>query len=277
MPIMVYDNQDAVPEDVRKDATEIKDGDNKGKWSINLVSRKSLEQFRDNNVAISEKHRLQGETVSKFKGLLGVADDADPDFTALETALAELRETEKGVKDGKLKKSDEIDAEVTKRMELRSSQYQASLAEVNKKLGLVEQAKKDADLALDRTYIDRQVVDAAMAEKLGVHPSAVSDLIQQAYKVFKVEGANKELRPYDHNGAQIYALDGVTPRTVAEWVDFDARKRWPHYFKQSTGGGAAGGDGNKAFGGLSEAEFNKLPPEVRLARWNEANPAGGKK
>lgn len=273
MPILIYDNQEAVPDDVRKDATEVKEGDNKGKWQINLVSRKGLEQFRDNNVQLSEKNRLAAEALSQFRALHGVKDDEELDFAALTTQLTELRATEQGVKDGKIKKSEDIDRVVAERMELANKEHQAAVLDLNQKLGAIRAAKEQADVALDRTYIDREVSAAALSDKLGVHPSAVADLTLRAYEAFEVQKDKTLLNK--KNGTVQYGLDGQTPRSVAEWINNDARERWPHYFKQSAGGGAGGGDGTKNFGGMAEADFLKLPPDQRLAIWNKANPSGG--
>lgn len=276
MPIIVYDNQDAVPEDVRKDATEIKEGDNKGKWSINLVSRKSLESFRDKNIEVAEKLRLEGETVGKFRALHGLKAEEALDFEALGKTVTELTETFKLVGDGKLKKSEEIENVVKARMEIATGQHATVVAGLNQTLAAEKAAREGAEKALDRTHIDREVNSAGLSDKLGVHPSALNDITQRAYAVFNVEkdaSGNVTLMP-KANGAILYGKDGVTPRSIAEWIDHDVRNSWPHYFKQSTGGGAHGGNGNQSFGGLSEAEFNKLPPEERLRRHNAANPGG---
>lgn len=270
MPIIVYDTQDLVPDDVRKDATEIKEGDGKGKWQVNLVSRKSLESFRDKNIEVAEKLRLTEETVGKFKGLLGIKVDEAPDFEAVGKHVGELTETFKLVGDGKLKKSEEIENVVKQRMEIATGQHTTVVAGLNQQLAGEKTARENAEKALDRTHIDREVASAGLSEKLGVHPSALNDITQRAYAVFNVEkdaSGNIQLMP-KQSGAVLYGKDGVTPRSVAEWIDHDVRNSWPHYFKQSTGGGANGGAGSQSYGGLSEVEFNKLPPEERLRRHN---------
>ena len=276
MPILTYDNQDAVPEDVRKDATEIKEGDNKGKWQVNLVSRKSLESFRDKNIEVSEKLRLESETVGKFRGLLGLKADDALDFEKLGTHVGELNETFKLVGDGKIKKTEDIENTVKARMEIAQRDFDKAVAGLNQQLAAEKLGKEAAEKALDRTHIDREVASAGLSEKLGVHPSAINDITQRAYAVFNIEkdpDGSVRLLP-KINGVPVYGKDGTSPRSVAEWIDNDVRATWPHYFKQSTGGGAGHGDSQRTYGGLSEAEFNKLPPEERLRRHNQANPAG---
>lgn len=272
MPILFYDSQDAVPEDVRDAAAEIKDGDNKGKWQVNLVSRKSLEKFRDNNTELANKLKDAEDLVGKFKGVAG-GDPTKFNFDEFTAALAELRETDKLVKDGKVKKSEEIEAIVRERMEIAIKNHGDAVLELNQRLAAEKQAREKAEKDLDKTYIDAEVRNACLNEKLGVHPSAVGDIIQRAYAVYTVE-KDKSLVPLDKHNQIIRGEDGVTPRTVQEWLEHDVRKNCPHYFKQSQGGGAGGGDGNKSFGGLSKEEFNKLSPDKRLAIINAQNPAG---
>src|SRR5690606_2594358 len=90
MPIIFYDSKDAVPADVAEYATEVKeDGDNKGKWSVNLVPRKKLEEFRDSNVEKAAKlQEAENQRRVAFE-LLGVkpeefdADKVREDLAAL--------------------------------------------------------------------------------------------------------------------------------------------------------------------------------------------------
>lgn len=53
MPILFYDTKDAVPADLLDAAQEITEGENKGKFGVNVVPRKKMEEFRDNNIFLS--------------------------------------------------------------------------------------------------------------------------------------------------------------------------------------------------------------------------------
>ena len=269
MPIIVYDSQDEVPEDVRGDAAQITEGDGKGKWQVNLVSRKNLEKFRDNNTELANKLTAAEDLVGKFKGVVG-GDPAKFNFDEFVKSFNELRDTDKLVKDGKVKKSEDIENIVRERMEIANKNHGAAVLELNQKLVQEKNAREAADKALDRTHIDREVRDACLNEKLGVHMSAVGDIIQRAYAVFNVD-KDKNLVPLDRHNQVIRGEDGMSARTVLEWIEHDVRKTCPHYFKPSGGGGAGNGNQHKIYGGLSEEEFNKLPPEQRLARVNAAN------
>lgn len=269
MPISYYDSKDAIPEDVRDAAAEVKDGEHKGKWSVNLVPRKKLDEFRTNNESLANKVREAEELVGKFKGLAG-GDPEKFDFDAFAKQLNELRATEQGVKDGKLKKSDEIDAELQKRTSQMREGHERTVADLNQQLAALKAKLESAEQAYDRTFVDREVANAVMDEKLGVHPTAMQDIMARAYDVFKVS-KDKTLEPRGKNGELLYGEDGATPKTVREWIDHDVRKTWPHYFKQSKGGGAGGGDGNAPMGGFSQAEWDKLSPEQQLNIINKAD------
>jgi hypothetical protein len=56
--------------------------------------------------------------------------------------------------------------------------------------------------------------------------------------------------------------------TSDEWLG-SLKKDAPHFFKGNTGGGAGGADGKKYPNGMSAEEFQKLPPEQRLAFANQ--------
>jgi len=266
MPIFNYDTKDAVPEDVREHAMEIKEGENAGKWAVNLVSRKALETFRDNNTVVAKERDALKSEISKFHGLFG-HKEGDFDWTKTEKDLGDLRTTQQGVNDGKLKKSEDIEGEVAKRTTSMREGYDKTQAENATKLAALEQQLVQANKAYDMTFIDREVARAVTDEKLGVHPTAIQDLTQRAYEVFTVL-QDKTLEPRDKNGVIIYGKLGNVPMTVSEWMDEEARKKWPHYFKASKGGGAVGGDGTPGNHGMSQEAWDKLSPREQLNRIN---------
>ena len=69
MPIFYYDTKDAVPAELLDAAQEVTEGDNKGKFGVNVVARKKMEEFRDNNIEISK--RLGKSRRACFKGFVG--------------------------------------------------------------------------------------------------------------------------------------------------------------------------------------------------------------
>lgn len=265
MPIFYYDNKDAVPEDVREHATEIKEGEHAGKLAVNLVPRKSLEQFRDTNTTIAKERDGLKEQVSKFHTIFG-HKEGDFDWAKTEKELNDLRATQQGVSDGKLKKSEDIEAEVAKRTTSMREGYDRTQAENAQKIAELQQKLDNSLKAYDMTFIDRAVANAVADEKLGVHPTAIQDITSRAYEVFAVL-KDKSLEPRDKNGGIIYGDTGSAPMTVNEWIDKEVRKHWPHYFKVSKGGGAGGGDGTPSLG-MSQEAWDKLSPQEQLRRIN---------
>jgi len=269
MPILHYDSKETVPEDVRDHAQEVKDGEHKGKWAVNLVPRKKLDEFRTTTETVSSKLRETEELVGKFKGLAG-GDPEKFSFDDFSKLLNDLRVTEQGVKDGKLKKSEEIDGELQKRTQQMREGHERAVADLNQQLAQLKSKLEAAEVAFDRTFIDRAVMEAVADEKLGVHQTASQDIVARAYDVFKVL-KDKSLEPRGKNGDLLYGEDGSTPKTVREWIDHEVRKTWPHYFKQSKGGGAGGGDGSAPMGGMNQADWDKLSPEQQLSIINKAD------
>ncbi len=227
MPVIVYDTKDDVPSDVAEFAVEIKDGNDKGKFSVNLVPRKKMEDFRDNNTDLANKFRDAEGIIGKFRELHGIKPDADLDFDAITKAYGGLIEIEKGVKDGKIQKSEDIENELKKRTEQMREKYDKAAADKDVQIALMKRELDDARKDYDMTFVDRAVADAVLDAALGVHPTAVSDITRQARDVFTLE-KDKSLMPKDGNDQPIRsAEDGITPMSVKEWIDTVVRKKWP--------------------------------------------------
>ena len=269
MPTLTYDSKDAIPEDLLEAAQEIKeDGENKGKWAVNVVPRKKLEEFRDTNVTLAKKAKDAEDLIKKVVLATGATSVEDFDFDKFSTDFSGLKETARKVADGKLKASDDLDKIVSERTEVMRSKLDEQLQQKQIELNAMklERDKAVADYLL--TFIDRAVSSAITDPELGVEPTAADDIRVRAYNVFKVE-QDRSLRP-ERNGQTLWGEDGSTPMSMKEWINIVLRKEAPHYFKKSGGGGASGGADTKQFGGLSEAEFNKLPARRRLEIANEA-------
>lgn len=274
MALIIYATKEEIPDDLTGEATEIKEeGDNKGKWSVNVVPRKKLEEFRDNNVANSQK--LQ-ELEGKFKAVLDKigAKAEDFDVEQFGELFGQLSETSRKVADGKLKESGDIDKVVEERTQNMRQKFDDEMRGKQSELAKMKSQLDEAVGNFKRTFIDRAVSAAITDTDLGVEPSALMDIMNRAYSVFTVEQDNS-LTP-KKNGQTLWSDDGSTPMSVKEWINSALRKEAPHYFKKSNGGGAQGGDGNKGFGGLSEEEFDKLPARAQLEIANRAT-TGGKR
>lgn len=263
MPIIHYKTKEEVPSDVVDYATEVKDeGEFKGQWSVNLVPRKKLEEFRTNNENISKDKEVSEGLVKKFLALHGVKEVAELDFTKLGDGLAALNDTARKVADGKLKASDDIDKVVEERTGVMRQKFDDELRSAKAETAAAKSERDKSVADFKRTFIDRAVSTSITDPDLGVEPTAMLDIMQRAYGVFVVE-EDGTITP-KKNGQTMWGDDATQPMTMKEWIGLVLRKEAPHYFKKNTGGGASGGSDTKQFGGMTEAEFMKLSPSRRL-------------
>lgn len=268
MPMLTYATKEEVPADLIDAVQEIKEGEDKGKWQVNVVARKKLEEFRDNNTELAKKFETSEGLVKKVLSAVGAKSVEDFDPGKFTEELGALKDTAQKVADGKLQAKDDIEKEVTKRTEAMREKFNQDLQAKQVELNQMKIAKDDAISAFKKTFIDRAVSNVIVDPDLGLEPTAIMDVTERAYKVFKVQEDNS-LRPETGGGQTLWGEDGSTPMTMKEWINIVLRKEAPHYFKKSNGGNANGGDNAKNFGGMSEADFNKLPPERRLAIANQ--------
>ena len=85
MPIVTFETLESVPEGLRESAKESDDG----KVSIDLVTNSKLQEFRDNNVKLSEERDTLQKQVENFNKIVG--DDQD----AFTEQLTKFKETQK--------------------------------------------------------------------------------------------------------------------------------------------------------------------------------------
>jgi hypothetical protein len=275
MPILTYTTKNEVPEDLKDFVKEItEEGENKGKFSINVVPRVKLEEFRDTNVTNSKRAEKAEDFNKKFMGVFGVTDLETIDFGKINEEMTGLKETTRKVADGKLKASEDIDKVVNDRTELLRVKTDEQLQGKERELALAKKERDEAVYAYKLTFVDREVAKVCNDADLGVEPTAFIDIIDKARRVFEV-GTDNGLTP-KRSGQTMWGEDGTTPMSMKEWVDNVLRKDAPHYFKKSNGGGATGGGENKTYG-MTEAEIDKLSPQRKIELANAASFANTKR
>ena len=253
MPILKFKTKDEIPADFHDIVTE-KDG----AFEINVVSSAKLDQFRENNIAVSKER----DDLKKWKGeresIFGEAtlDDFNKELT-------ELRGTAQKVKDGTLTAKGDIEAEVTKRTETMRGTLEAQIAA---KAGEAKSWKEKAEASeskLRMTIVDNAINSLAIDKKFGLNPKALPDVLARARGLFEVQ-ADGSLVP-KRNGEILRGEDGTSPMTPSEWL-VNLRKEAEYYFLGSNGGGATGdqGAGKANLGGYTEKDFNALSPIERL-------------
>lgn len=253
MPDLLYKTLAEVPEELKAEATQ-KDG----QYVVSVVPKTKLDEFRNNNIALSRERDELKNKVTTYSSLVG----EDPEKAKGE--LNELRTTYQRVKDGSLKGSDAIEAAVKERIKDTETNYQGQLATLGTKL-----QEKDASVAaladqLNRSLIDRDVTNAVLAGDSGVNPAALPDILTRAYGTFKVVNGQLVAKSGD---AVIYGSDGVTPLKPKEWLA-KVLKDSPYLGKQSAGGGANGGgnggEGGDPYYGMGKEAYDKLLPAAKL-------------
>lgn len=255
MPIITFDSLDKVPEGLK----EVAKTEDNGTVTVNVVASKKLDEFRDKNIELSRKLETLEPAVERYRNLIG--DDVDQFGTELQA----LRDVNKRVKDGELKTNDEIEQAIQDRVKAIRDGYE----EANKSLrGEAQTFKQRAETLaqeLDRTKIAGEVTAAVIAPESGVRPEALPDVLERAYRLYKVEDG--KLIP-KQGEATLFGANGADPMTPAEWL-VKLRDQAPHYFKGNNGGGARGG-GDQKIGGFSPDQIAKMSPAQKLALANEA-------
>lgn len=251
MPELIYDTEETVPADLKADAVKNDDG----KFVVNVVPASKLKEFRDNNVNLSKKVTDLEKVETTYKALVGEKPD---EFM---TNLSELKSIAQQVKDGKLKGTDTITREVETRTQEMKETHAAQIREAATKYGDLEAKYGELGSRHNRSIVDREVTNAALAKDVGVNATALPDVLTRANTLFSVTEEGKLVAK--DGDAVIFGADGVSSMSPVEWMA-KLKEDAPHLFAQSSGGGANGGEKKRQFGGMAEDAFNKLPPTERL-------------
>jgi hypothetical protein len=113
---------------------------------------------------------------------------------------------------------------------------------------------------LTAIQIDQAVVNEAT--KRGLRPTAITDITSRARTTFKLVNGVPQAFEADGQTARM-GKDGVSPMTLAEWVDALVSDA-PHLFEANAGSGAAGSGSG---GAGASARANAKNP-FRKETWN---------
>jgi hypothetical protein len=205
------------------------------------VSKAKFEEFRANNIALTNQ-------LKRFEGI-------DPD------AFRQLAAEKQRLEEAAALKAGEVDKVIDARLKVARTEWDKAHGPVA--------AERDALLGqLSTIQIDQAVVNEAM--KRGLRPSAVSDLTARARAAFRLVGGVPQI----FNGETVrLGKDGVSPMTLAEWVDAlvgDA----PHLFEANAGGGAAGsgsgGAGNRSVRNPFRKETLNVTEQMKIIKSDPA-------
>jgi len=258
MPDLTFDTLDTVPEGLREVAKE-----NNGKFVVSVVPAAKLNEFRDNNVAISKERDALKVVAESIKPLMAENETVEQFITRFGT----LRDIEQQVKDGKLTAKGDIEAEVGRRVSEMKTGFERTNSEQAKALAAAIAERDAATHRWRQGIVERFVTEAVVADGSGALPSALPDILNRAAGVFSV-GEDGKLTAKDGE-AIMYGADGTSPMTPKEWLA-KLKDQAPHFFKASSGGGASGGGGSAQYGGMSQADFNALPPAEKMRIFRES-------
>lgn len=251
MPELIYDAQDQVPEAIKTIAVE-KDG----KWVANVVPKTELDDFRNRNIAISkERDNLTG-VIGRLTTDIGFDSEKIDDFV---TQYKEFQDTHKQVEDGKLIKDTSLAAAVESKTGEMKRTYEGQINGLTAENKTIKSENEGLKVNLDRSLIDRHVMQAVSNPKSGALPEATTHILREAYNIFGVEEG--KLVPKDESNNVIYGSDGATPMQPLEWLSKLAETS-PFFFKQAQGGGAGGGSGQT--GPLTPAQIANMSPEEKM-------------
>jgi hypothetical protein len=262
MAKLIYKTKEDAPESLRE---HLKETATKDGFEITVAPAAKLNEFRENNVAISKKYDDAYGVVSAVNAALPKkADGAEYTKDEIATILAGLVTVESQVKDGTLKASKDIENTLTERTKSMQEKHTRDLAEAN---AAVARNKTVADQLVAENH--RLQIKGALGmvitdETIGLRLSALPDLQERAAKVMRID-PKEGVVIVDNNGTVLRGEDGVSPMSPKEWV-MSLRESAEHFFKGSTGGGAQQG---ASFAGMTSEQLSKLSPEQRMHLANE--------
>jgi len=217
-----------------------------GGWVLDadgVVSQVKLDEFRQNNITLTNQ-------LKRFEGI-------DPD------AVRQLAEDKRKLEESQQLKAGEVDKVVEARMK-------AARGEWDKQHGVVVAERDALHGRLTAIQIDQAVV--AEATKRGLRATAIPDITSRARTNFKLVNGVPQAFEADGQTARM-GKDGMSPMTLAEWVDVLVSDA-PHLFEANAGGGAAGsgpgGAGNRSVKNPFRKESWNLTEQMKLQKSDPA-------
>lgn len=204
-----------------------------GAWVLDTdggVERAKLDEFRATNVGLMKQLE---ELKARYEGI-------DP--ASVKSLLAEKAKLE----EAQQLKAGEVERVVENRLKAAKGEWDRQLAEV------ISQ-RDTLNLRLGSIQIDQAVVSEAT--KRGLRPTAIPDITARARHNFKL--VNGVPQAFEADGQTVrVGRDGVSPLTVAEWIDAQVSEA-PHLFESNAGSGAVGNGSSGVGNGAGQNPFRK--------------------
>jgi len=214
---------------------------------LRRAGKAKLEEFRATNVALMKE---RDELKQRFEGI-------DPE------EVRKLADEKR-----KLEEAQQIKAgEVEKVVEARVRTVKGDL---DKRLAGVSAERDSLTSRLTAIQIDQAAVTEAT--KRGLRASAIPDITSRARNTFRLVNGVPQALEADGQTARM-GKDGMTPLSVAEWIDLQVSEA-PHLFEPNAGGGAAGngsgGAGNRSARNPFRKESWNLTEQMKLQKSDPA-------
>ena len=236
-----YPSKDQVPAEqaalyVERDGAWILDADG-------VVEKSKLDEFRTTNVTLLKE---RDDLKKRFEGI-------DPD------EFRKLADDKRKLEEAQQVKAGEVDKVIEARLK-------SARAEWEKQFTAVSTERDTLHGRLTAIQIDQAVVTEAT--KRGLRPTAIPDITSRARTNFKLVNGVPQAFEADGQTARM-GKDGITPMTLAEWVDALVSDA-PHLFESNAGGGAAGngsgGVGNRSVKNPFRKETWNLTEQMKLQK-----------
>jgi hypothetical protein len=213
-----------------------------GAWTLDadgVVSQTKLDEFRQNNITLTNQ-------LKRFDGI-------DPD------AVRQLAADKQKLEEAQQLKAGEVDKVIDARLKSARTEW-------DKQHGVVVAERDALTSRLTAIQIDQAVVTEAT--KRGLRPTAIPDITSRARVNFKLVNGVPQAFEADGQTARV-GKDGVSPMTLAEWVDALVSDA-PHLFEANAGSGAAGsgsgGAGNRSVKNPFRKESFNLTEQMKLQK-----------
>jgi hypothetical protein len=236
-----YPSKDQVPAEqaalyVERDGAWILDADG-------VVEKSKLDEFRTTNVTLLKE---RDDLKKRFEGI-------DPD------EFRQLADDKRKLEEAQQVKAGEVDKVIEARLK-------TARAEWEKQFSAVSTERDTLHGRLTAIQIDQAVVTEAT--KRSLRPTAIPDITSRARTNFKLVNGVPQAFEADGQTARM-GKDGITPMTLAEWVDALVSDA-PHLFESNAGGGAAGngsgGVGNRSVKNPFRKETWNLTEQMKLQK-----------
>ena len=215
-----------------------------GAWTLDaegVVEKSKLDEFRTTNVNLLKE---RDDLAKRFEGI-------DPE------EVRQLATDKQKLLEERQLKSGEADKVIEARLK-------TARAEWDKQHGVVVAERDTLHGRLTAIQIDQAVVTEAT--KRGLRATAIPDIAARARTNFKLVAGVPQA--FDGETARV-GKDGVSPLTLAEWVEALVSDA-PHLFEANAGGGAAGsgsgGAGNRSVKNPFLKESWNLTEQMRLQK-----------